>query len=342
MILVKLVAVAFSILLAICALLYVWQDKLLFFPKVPLGYEDPAKNPEGLKNPGEYGIRYEDVSVESTDGVVVHAWFMKQSDSSARPTLMFLQGNAGNMGFRLPNLVDLFRTLKCNIVAPSYRGYGYSTGKPSEAGLKADVRSVIEHLTVNASSLGINSNRLFLFGRSLGGAAAIYLAHEFPDQIQGLVLENTFLSIKEMAKQLIPPLRKMEWLLNILTRIGFNSDQLIKNVRIPILFISGEDDTLVPPFHMERLFELAASCKFKWLVKVAGATHNDTWQTCPRDYYATILRFVAEVETQKTPSETAKEIRLNTGTQEDGKACLKPRGPKFYEVMPRQVAQSKA
>eukprot|EP01056_Protomagalhaensia_sp_Gyna25_P005512 Protomagalhaensia_sp_Gyna_25__5511@NODE_739_length_2717_cov_42_019417_g578_i0_p1_GENE_NODE_739_length_2717_cov_42_019417_g578_i0NODE_739_length_2717_cov_42_019417_g578_i0_p1_ORF_typecomplete_len349_score57_28DUF818/PF05677_12/3e28Hydrolase_4/PF12146_8/1_3e27Peptidase_S9/PF00326_21/1_6e19Abhydrolase_1/PF00561_20/3_2e16DUF1057/PF06342_12/2_3e12Abhydrolase_6/PF12697_7/8_6e13Abhydrolase_2/PF02230_16/2_1e12DLH/PF01738_18/2e12Abhydrolase_3/PF07859_13/2_4e12Peptidase_S15/PF02129_18/7e11Abhydrolase_5/PF len=348
MLLVKVLITAFTLLVAVCGLLYLFQDRLLFFPKTPAGYDNPSHNPSGLKHPGEYRIPYRDLSITNKeDGIVLHAWFMKQGESESRPTVIFFQGNAGNMGFRLPNLVDLYRSLNCSIVAPSYRGYGWSTGHPTELGLKSDVKAVLEYVIENSKELDVDPNQLFIFGRSLGGAMAIYLAHEFPNQVKAVMLENTFLSIKEMAKHLIPPLGRLDWLVRLLARINFNSNELVKSLKMPMLFISGEDDTLVPPTHMERLFELAQSTRFKWMARVAGGTHNDTWQTCPKEYYSSLRAFVDAVLQDRQEGDTepsVKELRLGcvtTATTETpaSLAGVKLRGPKFYEVMPRQVAQ---
>lgn len=343
MLVLKLLVILFSVFIILCGLLYFWQDKLLFFPRVPVGYEDPTKNPEGLRHPGEYGIPYQNITIASTDGVNLHAWFMKQPTTEASPTLIFLQGNAGNMGFRLPNLVDLYRALKVNIVAPSYRGYGTSSGIPSERGLKDDVVAVLNHILTNADELHIDSKRIYVFGRSLGGAMAIYLAHEYPMHIKAVLLENTFLSISAMAQRILPPLSKMPWLLHLLARLEFKSDELIQHLEMPLLFISGEDDTLVPPEHMEGLFNYAKKTSLKWFVHVAEGTHNDTWQTCPQEYYLTIKSFIKAVEEKRSDGVSAStRFRLNCKAKDSSDTCVKARGPRFYEVMPRQIAHYQA
>lgn len=130
---------------------------------------------------------------------------------STAPTLVFFHGNAGNIGFRVPNFHSLYTQTRCNILAIDYRGYGESgdpEGAIDEQGLQRDAEAAWAWVKARPE---IDQAKVFLFGRSLGGAVAIalaaaLLARRATDLPAGLILENTFTSVADMARNLFPPL----------------------------------------------------------------------------------------------------------------------------------------
>ena len=137
-----------------------------------------------------------------------------------------------------------------NIFVVSYRGYGNSTGTPTEVGLMSDARATLEYVF---NKLKIDTSKVFIFGRSLGGAVTIYSATlEYP--VRGIILENTFTCIGDMVSAIMP---KLAWLKFLVLRIDWPSEKRMASVKCPILMISGGQDELVPPRHMERLREAA-------------------------------------------------------------------------------------
>lgn len=123
---------------------------------------------------------------------------------------------------------------------------------------------------------------IILFGRSLGGAVSISLAERFPNNIHGIIVENTFLSISKMVDVLMPFLK---YLKKYVLKINWNSDYKIKQLTQPILFYSGDSDELVPPFHMKRLYDFAVKSYNRVFFSVSGGTHNDTWDKAGSKYY---------------------------------------------------------
>ena len=131
----------------------------------------------------------------------VHAWLLKADtkggsplDDDAPATFVFFHGNAGNIGFRLPNAYRMWK-LGYNVLMVEYRGYGDSVGEGTginEKGLKIDAEGVIDWIS---SCKRVNSDKIFLFGRSLGGAVAFHLA-EYAQRknirVRGVIVENTF------------------------------------------------------------------------------------------------------------------------------------------------------
>lgn len=284
--------------------LYYNQDRILYIPNSPGLPAKPDANPKGYRSPSDWSyagglatstdrIAYSDDMLTTKDGVQIHVWTMIRSeaasDNAAVPTLIYFHGNAGNMGFRLPNAIKMFLRSRINVVMMDYRGYGNSSGHPNEVGLNLDAECVLDYVTTHPV---LGRSPVLVFGRSLGGAVSVSLAYKYPTRVQGLVLENTFLSIGAMVDVLMPwltPIKKYVLLLN------WNSDVKIASLKQPILFVSGDADTLVPPFHMRTLYELAASSVKRDFWSVEGGTHNDTWEVAGANYYIRLKDFAAFV-----------------------------------------------
>ncbi|KAL3658803.1 hypothetical protein V7S43_016171 [Phytophthora oleae] len=275
-------------------LLYMYQDRLLYFPTIPGASKFTKDNPPGYRNPGEFSIDYEDLMIPCKDGVKINAWLMKQKEHTTRPTLVFFHGNAGNIGYRLPNAVHLFRKVGVNVLLVDYRGFGHSEGYPSEEGIKLDAEAAIDAMFARTD---IDSSKLVVFGRSLGGAVSVYLAEKEPSRVAAVVLENTFLSISAMVDALMPFLSYVK---PLVLRMDWNSELSIQKLKQPILFIAGLEDELVPHFHMERLRTLATSSQRVVWYPVPGGTHNDSWLRGGDKYYAELRQFLDKLSSDTT------------------------------------------
>lgn len=145
---------------------------MLYVPCVPNeNYRYPSSMPAGYRHPGESGLTYEDVNIMTKDKVKLHGWWVKAGSNPKHfRTLIFFHENAGNIGTRIPNLDILVKRLQCNVFLVAYRGYSYSEGTPDEAGLELDADATFEHVI---SREDVDSDRVFVFGRSLGGAVSI-------------------------------------------------------------------------------------------------------------------------------------------------------------------------
>jgi len=182
---------------------YFKQNSMLYVPCVPnANYKYPSSMPPGYRHPGEVGLEYEDVNIMTKDKVKLHGWWIKGSKNpKSLRTVIFFHENAGNIGTRIPNLEILVKNLHCNVFIVAYRGYSYSEGTPDEAGLELDADATLEHVT---SREDVDTDRVFVFGRSLGGAVSIQLAEKKSNQIKGVIIENSFTSIGEMVDHLMP------------------------------------------------------------------------------------------------------------------------------------------
>lgn len=112
-------------------------------------------------------------------------------------------GNAGNIGHRVPIAKVLEETLGCNVMLLEYRGYGLSSGTPDENGLKIDAQTGLDYVRERP---GLKDTKIIIHGQSLGGAVAINLVANNQDRgdIAGLILENTFLSIRKLIPSYAP------------------------------------------------------------------------------------------------------------------------------------------
>lgn len=275
---------AFILLIfATTGILYQAEDNFLFYPELP------SHSRVFVPIPSMYGLPYENIFARASDGTMLHMFFICQPKERKHksPTIVFLHGNAGNMGHRLQNSVGLYHNLHCNILLVEYRGYGLSEGNPSEDGFYADARASIDYLYTRND---INFSEIIVFGRSLGGAVAIDLASraDYAHKIWCVVVENTFTSIPEMAKVLLG-WRVLQYLPLAFYKNKFLSLFKVLQLRVPILFVSGLSDTLVPPRMMVDLHNRCGSAR-KQLVQFQTGTHNETWTV--KGYYHALAVFL--------------------------------------------------
>lgn len=163
----------------------------------------------------------------------------------------------------------MLRLVKCNVLIVEYRGYGRSTGVPSEIGLQIDAQTTLEYLH-NRSDIA--HNKIFVFGRSLGGAVAIDLAARNPEHLAALVVENSFTSVPDMVDIVLPFLRYFKFL----SRNQWSSETKIASIKMPTLLLSGRLDELVPCSMMDRLYAAAGS-ESKEFVPFPQGRHMETW-----------------------------------------------------------------
>nr|GMC92601.1 protein bem46 isoform X2 [Ipomoea batatas] len=191
--------------------------------------------------------------------------------------------------------------------------YGASDGYPSQHGITKDAQAAIDHLIQRTD---IDTSRIVVFGRSLGGAVGAVLAKNNPDKVSALILENTFTSILDMAGILVPFLKwfiggsdsKGLKLLNFLVRSPWNTIDVVGQIKQPILFLSGLQDELVPPSHMEMLYARAAACNRQCLfVKFPTGMHMDTWLAGGDKYWRTIQQFMEQTVPDKKDDELQGE-----------------------------------
>ncbi|XP_024017190.1 protein bem46 [Morus notabilis] len=281
------------------ALLVALQERLVYVPVLPGLTKSYPITPARLR------LAYEDVWLRSSDGVRLHAWFIKLFPDCRGPTLLFFQENAGNIAHRLEMVRIMVQRLQCNVFMLSYRGYGASDGYPSQHGITKDAQAALDHLSQRTD---IDTSRIVVFGRSLGGAVGAVVTKNNPDKVAALIIENTFTSILDMAGVLLPFLKwfiggsgsKGPRILNFLVRSPWSTIDVIGEIKQPIFFISGLQDEMIPPIQMQMLYAKAAAhnrqCEF---VEFPTGMHMDTWLAGGDDYWRTIQRFLQHVSEKK-------------------------------------------
>ncbi len=245
--------------------MYLQQPAMTFFPYATLD-----------QTPAEWGLAYEDVYLDTADGVRLHGWYIPHPGS--RQTLLFFHGNAGNISHRGAS-VEIFHRLGLNVFILDYRGYGISQGRPDENGLYEDARAAWRYLIEERR---FDRKEIILFGRSLGGAVAAELAAEV--QPGGVILESTFSSAREVAKVIFPVLSRL-----IVLRYDFNTAAHIRKVNSPVLVLHSPGDEIIPLPLGERVFQAANAPKS--FVKMRGG-HNNGFLVSQPDYEQALDAFV--------------------------------------------------
>ena len=266
--------------------LYFGQDQLIYQNDFPSPYEEyPEENQEGKRNPGEKNMLYEDITIETDDDQRLAGWFIHQGKATAtQPTIIYMHESSGNIGHRLAWAENIYFNLKVNIVLVGYRGYGHSEGSPTEYGLEKDSKAIIKWTLENPK---INSNQVYVLGSVLGGAVATYGVQFYQDQIKGLILQNTF-------KNFAASVDDTNWLFRLLRPIilanYWPTDERIKNIVVPVLFISGtESDT---HDDMQDLQRLATHSSLTDFLTVPKAGKKNTWRVGGRSYLLAIDDFI--------------------------------------------------
>lgn len=219
----------------ILLLMYVFQRRLMYFP-------DPTHTA-----PAMAGLpQAQELRLESIDGERLVAWHVPPRGE--RPVILYLHGNAGALNLRAGRFEWMIAEGD-GLVALSYRGFGGSTGEPTEQGLINDALAAYDFAVARYPA-----RRIVLWGESLGTAVAIALAAA--REVGGVILDAPFTSIADVGAAAYP-FAPVRWLI----KDAFRSDRRIGKVRAPILVLHGERDAIVPIRFGERLYALAGEPK---------------------------------------------------------------------------------
>lgn len=267
---------AFAIGYAVLAVaLFFYQPNLLYFPNMPTRQIQAT--------PAVIGLDFEPVTLTTADDEQLDAWFIPAYP--ARGTLLFFHGNAGNNSHRLDSL-RIFHELGLSVLILDYRGYGQSTGKPTEKGTYRDADAAWQYLV---EQRGISPERIILFGRSLGASIAADLATRQP--AAGVILESAFTSVPDIAAQLYPWL-PVRWL----SRYRYNTRKKLADIHSPVLIVHSRNDEIIPYANGERLFEAANEPKL--FLELRGG-HNDGFMVSGDSYIRGLEVFINEVFHEK-------------------------------------------
>ena len=256
-----------GVYLAFAGFLFIFQSQHVYYPERVLSV-----------TPHSIGLQFESGSFETTDGVQLSGWFVPSE--SARGVILFCHGNAGNISHRLDS-IQIFHQLGPDVFIFDYRGYGQSEGKPTEQGTYKDAEAAWRYLIEGRQ---VKPNEVIIFGRSLGGAVASWLAQSHTPG--ALILESTFTSLPDIAAGLYPYLP-----VRLLLRFEYNTAEYLGRVDCPVLIVHSRDDEIMPFNHGQRLFESAKEPK-KFL-EITG-THNNGFITPGKRYEDGLYTFISQ------------------------------------------------
>jgi fermentation-respiration switch protein FrsA (DUF1100 family) len=254
----------------VLVLVYLFQSQLVYFPGIG---RDVTVTPQS------YGLAFEAVTLATEDGERLAAWWVPAS--RPRGTVLIFHGNAGNISHRLDYLA-MFHKLDHNTFIVDYRGFGRSTGSPSEQGTYRDAEAAWRWLT---GERRLGPGDIVVLGESLGGAVAAWLAARV--QPRALILASTFTSVPDLGAQVYPflPVR-------LLSRFSYDTMGAVRALKVPVLIAHSREDEIVPYAHGRALFEKAAEPK-QFLDLKGG--HNEGFLFVRAEWVAQVGAFLERV-----------------------------------------------
>jgi pimeloyl-ACP methyl ester carboxylesterase len=269
--------------------LFAKQSKFIFFPTRAI-----ETTPEALQ------LKYQDVwlpvPTKTGDPEYVHGWWIPASNTPPNPPLargvvLYLHGNGLNIGANVEH-ANRFHQLGLSVLLVDYRGYGQSKGNfPSESQVYEDVKIAWDYLV---KERGIQPQKIYIYGHSLGGAIAIDLAVRHPEA-GALIVEGSFTS----TRQMVDFQKGLFWMfpIDFLLTQRFDSISKVDRLQMPVLFIHGTSDTVVPVEMSRQLFDAAPEPKQLYIVPDAG--HNNVAQFAGTPYLQKVRQFLEAASTAK-------------------------------------------
>jgi fermentation-respiration switch protein FrsA (DUF1100 family) len=257
-------AAGYGLLLAV---VYLVQSRMLYLPNTP--------GRDLVMTPADAGMEFDDITLETDDGVGLHGWFIPGRSSRV---LIFFHGNAGNISHRLGS-ISQFHNLGLSVLIIDYRGYGRSGGRPTEDGMYRDAEAAWQYFVADR---GLAPGDIIIFGRSLGASVAAKLATLHTPL--ALIVESSFTSVPEIAADIYP------WLpVRLLSRLSHATRDYVGEVRCPVLVIHSHDDEIIPFSHGLAIFEAAPEPRT--IVALHGS-HNDAHLVDVQTYLRALSGFL--------------------------------------------------
>ena len=238
------VRIILIVYIAFGLLVYLRQGHFVFVPS-----KSVSNTPAYLKIP------FQEVTLRTTDNESIAAWFIPCDSTSEftggkgaenAPTVLFCHGNAGNIGDRLESIAT-FHGMGLNVLIFDYHGYGNSTGKPTEKNTYRGGEAAWNYLV---GEKRVSPGRIILFGRSLGGGIASWLAEKHNPAI--LIMESTFSSAPDMAAQMFPFLPS-----RLVCQFKYDTRARMRHITCPLIVSHSKEDKTIPFSQAERIFEAA-------------------------------------------------------------------------------------
>lgn len=259
-----------AIVLALKLLVLWLEPRMAFFPMGGV-----------QETPASVGLAYEDLTIETADGQRLHGWWLRHP--RPRGDVVFWHGNGGNLSLWLDVIAD-FRRRGFSVLAVDYRGYGASSGAPTEQGVYGDADAVVAEFHRRMRSPEVP---VLYWGRSLGSALAAYAAAARPPD--ALVLESPFPDARSVLRG-----NPVFWLLSFLSSYRFPTSRFLESYDGPLLVIHGDADSIVRPELGRRVYAMAPTSR-KVFVSLPGIDHNDPYFETSAEYWPAVDEFLGSV-----------------------------------------------
>lgn len=256
------------VMLSLKMLVVLLEPRLTFFPI------------RGLEtDPDNMGIPVKEIPLQTSDEETVHSWLLEHSEP--RADVLFFHGNGGNLSLWKDFLINLHRH-SFTVFALDYRGYGKSTGSPTEDGLYHDAEAFLRHYW---NKVHQPNRKVIYWGRSLGGAISAYATTiRKPDAV---ILEASFPSKYSLLDN--HPVLKI---LGMLSEFKFPTADFLDGISRPVLVIHGDRDKVVPLKQGQLLYDQLKTEKYFHTI---SAGHNNLHQVDPDSYWENINRLVDKI-----------------------------------------------
>lgn len=265
------------ILLALLILLLVLVAFSQFVRRTGMFF--PDRYPTGNWNVHQWSVPPSEHRFTTSDGVALHAWLFRASDANA-PVIVWFHGNAGNLTNRAEMAAELARR-GVSVFVFDYRGFGKSEGSASESKLFHDAIAAYDHVR----SLG--AQRIVLYGESVGGPYAAWVAKERKDGVRAVIIENSFPSLRDLGNAIYAPF-PLGWT----APFAMRTTDWLNEAGKPVLVMHGTDDRVVPYALGKKLFD--GLRVRKELMTCEDAGHCEIPVTEPARYYDAVIRFASQ------------------------------------------------
>jgi uncharacterized protein len=263
-----------------CLALYRYQTKLIFRPLPTL-----------MTTPADMGIPYEDIWIPvgpAGTASQLHGWWLPNLQGSRKGanTLLFCHGNYGNISYNLER-IRFHYNLGFSVLAFDYRGYGLSSGpEPTEQTTYEDAAAAWQYLTHTRQ---IAPEKITLMGHSMGGAIAIHLATQQP-QISRLIVKSSFTTLQDVIES-----RGFYRFFPVAQLLAhpFNSLSKVSQLKVPVLYVHGDQDPDIPADMSQRLYNASPEPKQLWIA--TGADHNNISRALGDTYGEVVNAFCQNV-----------------------------------------------
>ncbi|MEA1923651.1 MAG: alpha/beta hydrolase [Pseudomonadota bacterium] len=244
--------VSFMLYATFCIIMYATQRRQIYFPTAP----SRSSQAESFLLP--------------VTGAKLQIWSLHQE---CKPAIIYFGGNAEDVALNIAGFTHLLPTYAIYLI--NYRGYGGSTGKPTESALCDDAVTIFDALADKHRDISV-------IGRSLGSGVAVHLASLRP--VKKLVLVTPFASLIGVAKAHLPFLP-----VSTLLKERYNSAAKTSEIKAQVLMIIAENDEIIPRKQSDMLLEAFAEKPCE-VVIIPGAGHNtlDNFDL----YHKTLKRFL--------------------------------------------------